>query len=67
VRTVAGIAATSGIDGARLAYPRLTKAQIELACLYVQANPQRGRPRRVAEVLARRNPRSSKTISVTID
>ena len=67
LRVVAGIAATSGIDSAKLAYPRLTKAQIELACVYVQANPRRGRPRRVAEVLARRKPRSSKTISVTID
>ncbi len=67
VRTVAGIAATRGIDSARLAYPRLTKAQIELACLYVQANPQRGRPRRVADVLAKRKPYSSKTVSVAID
>jgi uncharacterized protein (DUF433 family) len=67
VRVVAGIAATGGIDSARLAYPRLTKAQIELACLYVQANPQRGRPRRVAEVLAKRKPRSTTTVSVTID
>lgn len=67
VRVVAGIAATSGIDSARLAYPKLTKAQIELACLYVRANPPRGRPRRVAEVLARRKPRNSRTITVAID
>ncbi len=67
VRIVAGMAATSGIDSVRLAYPRLSKAQIELACLYVQASPQRGRPRRVADVLARRKPRRTKTVSVTID
>lgn len=67
VRVVTGIAATSGVDSARLAYPRLTKTQIELACLYVRAHPQRGRPRRVADVLAKRKPRGSKTVSVTID
>jgi hypothetical protein len=67
VRIVAGIAATSGIGNARLAYPRLSEAQIELACLCVKANPRRGRPKRVAEVLAGRRPRRSNTVSVAID
>jgi uncharacterized protein (DUF433 family) len=67
VYTVAGIAAASGIAGARRTYSRLTKAQIELGCLYAKAIPRRGRPKRAGDVLRKRKPKSTKTISVTFD
>ena len=41
----AGMARVDGIDGARKAYPSLTREDIELAMLYAKANPLRGRPK----------------------
>ena len=67
VHTVAGIAAASGADAAKATYARLTRAQIELACLYAKAYPRRGRPKRAGDILAKRKPKSSKTISVSLD
>ena len=67
VYTVAGIAFASGVDAARNAYSRLTRSQVELACLYAKANPRRGRPKRAGDVLGKRKPKTSRTISVVID
>lgn len=67
---VAASAAT-GISTDRLlaAYPGLTVREVELAALYAEANPQRGRPRRVpgpsprkvSLVASRRLPRRKRT------
>ena len=48
--------ASAGISIDRLlaAYPGLTARDIELAALYAEANPQRGRPRRVPSPSARK-------------
>lgn len=67
VYTVAGIASASGIDAAKITYAKLTGSQIELACLYTKAYPRRGRPKRVGDVLRKRKPKSTRTVSVTID
>lgn len=67
VHTIAAIASAAGVGSVRDTYSRLTSAQIELACLYARAHPRRGRPKRAGDVLARRKPKSSRTISVTID
>jgi uncharacterized protein (DUF433 family) len=67
VYTIAGIATSSGADAARIAYPRLTKLQIDLACLYAKAYPRRGRPKRAGDILAKRKPKSSKTFSMSFD
>jgi uncharacterized protein (DUF433 family) len=67
VHTVAGIANVSGVDAAKRTYPRLTRTQIELACLYAKAYPRRGRPKRAGEVLGSRRPKGSKTITVRVD
>jgi uncharacterized protein (DUF433 family) len=67
VHTIAAIASAAGMGGVRNAYSRLTSAQVELACLYAKAHPRRGRPKLAGDVLAKRKPKSSKTISVTID
>lgn len=67
VHVVAGIAKVAGADQAKLTYPKLSKTQIELACVYAEAHPRRGRPKGVGEVLSKRRPTSSKTVSVTID
>jgi len=40
------VAAKESMAAIRRAYPRLSKAQIELAALYAEAYPRRGRPRR---------------------
>lgn len=64
---VAELVAATKPSGAKLAYSKLTKAQIDLACIYAKAHPRRGRPKRAGELLAKRKPKSSKTISVTID
>lgn len=66
VYVVAGIAKEVGVGQAKLTYPRLTKSQIELACVYAVAHPRRGRPKRVGEVLSKRKPKTSRTFSVTI-
>jgi uncharacterized protein (DUF433 family) len=67
VYTIAGIATSSGADAAKITYPRLTKLQIELACLYAKAYPRRGRPKRAGDILAKRKPKSSKTFSMSLD
>jgi uncharacterized protein (DUF433 family) len=67
VHTIADLVSAAEPGSARIAYSKLTNAQIELACLYAKAHPRRGRPRRAGDVLASRRPKSSKTISVTID
>jgi uncharacterized protein (DUF433 family) len=67
VHTVAGIATSSGVDAAKITYTRLTKPQIELACLYAKAYPRRGRPKRAGDILGKRKPKSSRTISVIVD
>jgi uncharacterized protein (DUF433 family) len=67
VHIVAGIANASGVDAAKNTYSRLTRSQIELACIYAKAYPRRGRPRRAGDVLSKRRPKSSRTISVVID
>jgi len=67
VRSVAELVSAANVGGARTTYSKLTKTQIELACLYAKAHPRRGRPRRAGDVLAKREPKSSRTISVTID
>jgi len=67
VHTVAGIAISSGADAAKITYKKLTKPQIELACLYAKAYPRRGRPQRAGDILRRRKPKSSRTISVIVD
>jgi uncharacterized protein (DUF433 family) len=63
--------AAAGISTDRLlfAYPGLTARDVELAALYAEANPQRGRPRRVPSpsprkvslVASRRLPRRKRT------
>jgi len=67
VHAVARIATASGVDAAKATYSRLTKSQIDLACIYAKAYPQRGRPRRAGDVLGKRRPKRSRTISVVID
>jgi len=67
VHTIADLVSTAAPGSAKLAYPKLSNAQIELASLYAKAHPRRGRPKRASDVLARRKPKSSKTVSVTID
>jgi uncharacterized protein (DUF433 family) len=67
VHTVAGIAGACGIEAARRTYTRLTRPQIELAILYAKAYPRRGRPKRTGEILGRRGPKFSRTVSVSID
>jgi uncharacterized protein (DUF433 family) len=67
VYAVASLANSEGIEEARQTYSKLTKAQIDLACFYATARPRRGRPKRVGEVLAKRRPKSSRTISIAID
>ena len=67
VHVVAGIAAASGVDAAKTTYSRLTRSQIELACTYAKAYPQKGRPRRAGDVLSKRKPKRSRTMSVFID
>lgn len=67
VHGVADLVSTVKASGAKIMYSKLTKAQIELACLYAKAHPRRGRPKRAGDVLAKRKAKSSKTISVTID
>jgi uncharacterized protein (DUF433 family) len=67
VHTVAEIAIASGVDAAKTTYARLTRSQIERACLYAKAYPRRGRPKRAGDILAKRKPKSSKTISVSLD
>ena len=61
----AGIGLGSAFPGAFAALAALEIASVNLADPFV--NPQRGRPRRVADVLAKRKPYSSKTVSVAID
>jgi uncharacterized protein (DUF433 family) len=41
----ASVAAGIPIDGILSAYPSLNREQVDLAALYAEANPQRGRPR----------------------
>ncbi len=41
----ASIAASDGVERLKVAYPGLNDEHIELASLYAQANPPRGRPR----------------------
>jgi uncharacterized protein (DUF433 family) len=41
----ASVAAGVPVERILLAYPSLTAEQVELACLYAEANPLRGRPR----------------------
>jgi uncharacterized protein (DUF433 family) len=63
--------ASAGISTDRVlgAYPGLTAREVELATLYAEANPQRGRPRRtpgpsprkVSLVASRRLPRRKRT------
>jgi hypothetical protein len=67
VYEVAGLANSEGIEEARQTYSKLTKVRIELACFYATARPRRGRPKRASEVLAKRRPKSSRTISIAID
>jgi uncharacterized protein (DUF433 family) len=67
VHTIADLEHAAAPGSAKLAYPKLSNAQIKLASLYARAHPRRGRPKRARDVLARRRPKSSKTISVTID
>lgn len=67
VHTVAGIATSSGVEAARNTYSRLTRSQVDLACVYAKAYPRRGRPKRAGDVLSNRKPKSSRTISVIID
>jgi uncharacterized protein (DUF433 family) len=67
VHTVAEIAIASGVDAAKTTYARLTRSQIERACLYAKAYPRRGRPKRAGDILAKRKPKSSKTVSVSLD
>jgi uncharacterized protein (DUF433 family) len=67
VHVVAEIAAANGVDAAKTTYSRLTRGQIELACIYAKAYPQRGRPRCAGDVLGKRKPKSSRTISVMLD
>ena len=55
VHTVAEIAIASGVDAAKTTYARLTRPQIERACLYAKAYPRRGRP----EVARRRYSREA--------
>lgn len=64
---VADIAKAAGVEQAKRTYAKLTKTQIELACVYAAAHPRRGRPKRVGELLAQRKPKTSRTFSVTID
>jgi uncharacterized protein (DUF433 family) len=46
----ASVAAGVGSDRLKEAYPGLNNTQIELASLYAEANPPRGRPKRVHSV-----------------
>ena len=65
----ASAAAGISIDRLLAAYPGLTARDVELAALYAEANPQRGRPRRVPSpsprkvslVASRRLPRRKRT------
>ncbi len=41
----ASVAASISMERILASYPSLTREQVELAALYVEANPQRGRPR----------------------
>jgi uncharacterized protein (DUF433 family) len=50
----ASASAGTSIDRLLAAYPGLTVRDIELAALYAEANPQRGRPRRVPSPSARK-------------
>ena len=50
----ASASAGISIDRVLAAYPGLTVRDIELAALYAEANPQRGRPRRVPSPSARK-------------
>jgi uncharacterized protein (DUF433 family) len=67
VYSVAELASTVKTAGAKIIYSKLTKDQIDLACLYAKAHPRRGRPKRASDILAKRKPKSTRTVSVTID
>ena len=67
VHGIADLVSAGGEGAAKAIYSRLTQTQIDLACLYAKAHPRRGRPKRAGDVLAKRKPKSSRTVSVTID
>jgi uncharacterized protein (DUF433 family) len=61
---VAGVARSSGMEEALLAYPHLDKTQIELACVYASAYPRRGRPKTVKDHLPDKIARRTRTVVV---
>lgn len=61
----ASIAAGNPMESILSAYPSLNREQVELAALFAEANPQRGRPRQriipplgMKVISSRRKPRS---------